>query len=338
MKTHTSIILLFALFFVNWSSAAEGITVLETTFESSYYEDKEFLFGFAEGDQIVFTLQVLKGRPINEFEVSEYEGPVRFSDVKIWQIVDKSVKVTSTGIYKFRIRGARGTKRCKLLISRIPARSESNPFNTTVYWRSKNDTSFYTIKERYLASKDTVSVNVIDRVEKVHSSLNLNGNKNTFNFTLPANTSTWSYYIGVDQAGQDHYNKATRDLAKYAAPVVARIPGYGPLAALALGGASYLTKLQSGEDIDFYLVENGEQRKYSNGDPFFYLKKGKVVNDFAQMPYRSGILHFCLENDNAVTGVQVTIKVVAVTITENWEEREVQKFHVADRDEPYLKN
>ena len=55
------------------------------------------------------------------------------------------------------------------------------------------------------------------------------------------------------------------------------------------------------------------------------------------MPGRSGILHFCLENDNAVTGVQVTIKVVAVTITENWEEREVQKFRVADKDEPYLK-
>lgn len=316
----------------------EPINVIETTFNPSFNQDIEYYFGFAEGDQVVFTVEVIKGRPIKEFTFAEFEGSIRFSDLKTSNITDKEITISATGIYMFRIRGSIGTNKCKLVVHRIPANPEAEPFNTTVYWRSLNDTTFYTVKERFLASKDTAVVNVFEKTEKVHSGTNLNGSKNTFNFVLPANTATWSYYIGVDQAGQKAYEDATSDLTKYAAPIVARIPGYGPLAALALGGVSYLTKLQSGEDINYYLVENGEQYNFLNGYTPTYLRKGKVINDFSQMPKRSGMLHFCLKNDNAITGVQVMIKVTAVTITENWELREVEKFKVADRDEPYLKN
>lgn len=338
MKTLKILAFVFALPIVNSTKAANEIAVLETTFKPSSSEGTEYFFGFAKGDQIVITLEVIKGRPVKEFTFSEYEGATRFSEIKTTGFTNKAVNISSTGIFRFKIRGSLGTGKCKLTINRIPSDFESESFNTTVYWRSMNDTTFYTVKERFLVSKDTVVVNLMDRIEKVHSTLNPQGNKNTFNFTLPANTSSWSYYIGVNQAGQKAYEQATSDLTKYAAPLVAKIPGYGPLAALALGGVSYLSKLQGKEDVDYYIVDNGQEHNFSNGSNFTYLKKGKVVNDYAQMAKRSGILHFCLKNDNAFSAIEVFVKVTAITITENWELREVEKFKVADRDEPYLKN
>lgn len=331
------IIQLIVILIANACFGSEIINVLETTFVPSFNEDTEYYFGFAEGDQIVFSFEVIKGRAVNEIEVSEYLGSSRFSDVKTTRIVDKVLTVSTTGIYKFRIRGAFRTKKCRLTIQRIPASSELMSFNTSVYWRTVNDTSFYYVNEQYLASVDTSVVNLGERTEKVHSVGNLNGNKNTFNYLLPENTVAWSYYIGVNQEGQKAFEEATSDLAKSASPIVARIPGYGPLAALALGGISYLTKLQRGEDIEYYIVENGQQSRFLAGYQPYYLKKGKVINDFSQMPKRSGMIHFCLKNDNAITGVSVMVCVSAITIKENWEIREVEKFSVSQRKEAFLK-
>jgi hypothetical protein len=333
-----SIIKLIVILFTSTCYGNEPVSVIETTFNPSFTRDTEYLFGFAKGDQIIFSLEVIKGRGVREVEVSEYNGSSRFSDMKTSKIIDKVIHVSATGIYKFRIRGSLGTKKCRLTVQRIPANPESISFNTSVYWKTLTDTSFYTVKERFLVTTDTAVVNLVDKTEKVHSIGNLNSSKNTFNFVLPANTSSWSYYIGVDQAGQRAFEKATRDLTKNAAPIVARIPGYGPLAALALGRVSYLTELQNGEDIDYYIVQNGEELKFLNNNGFTYLKKGKIINDFSQMSKRSGLFHFCLKNDNAITGVQVIVKVTAITIKEKWDIREVEKYRLSERKEPFLKN
>ena len=171
------------------------------------------------------------------------------------------------------------------------------------------------------------------------SSGNLNGNKTTFNFTLPENTVSWSYYIGVDQGGQEVYEKATKDLAKNASSIVSAIPGYGPLAALALGGVSYLATLQSGEDIDFWIVEGENVNLFLAGQQFYYIKKGKVINDFSRMntPLK-GNFHVCLSNDNAVTGVTVVVKITAIQVKQTWDTRPIQKMHVTSHQQAYLKN
>ena len=173
----------------------------------------------------------------------------------------------------------------------------------------------------------------------MHSSTNANGNKTTFNFTLPANTVSWSYYVGVDQAGQDAFNKATKELSQKATPLVSSIPGYGPLAALALGSTSYIAQLQSGEDIDYYICDGNNVNLFLSGQAFYYIKKGKVINESARMTTNlKGSYHFCLSNDNAVTGVTVVVKVTAISVTENWGTRPVEKMKVTSWEEPYLKN
>jgi hypothetical protein len=187
--------------------------------------------------------------------------------------------------------------------------------------------------------KDTTIITLTDQVAKVHSSTNLDGNKTTLNFTLPANTVSWSYYIGVDQSGQDAYEQATKNLAKKAGPIVSRIPGYGPMAALALGGASFLTAAQTGEDIDYYIVQGENVNLFGANQQFYYVKKGKVINDYSRMTENyKGQYHVCLMNDNAITGVSVAVKITAIVVKEEWGTRPIQKMHVSSHEEAYLKN
>lgn len=297
-------------------------------------------YGFAEGDQLIFSFQEVNGKELKEVEIIELPSSSKFMDYKTKSIENKTLTINRTGIYKFRFaNSAIGGRICKFKIQRIPKSDTTKEFNSSVYWRSVFDTTYTVEQERFLVKSDTVVSNITDQTSKVHSTGNLNGNKSTFNFTLPDNTVAWSYYIGVNQEGQQAFQKATTELSSKAAPLVAKIPGYGPLAALALGSASYLSQIQGGEDIDFYVVDNDNVNLFSEGGAFSYFKKGKVINDFSKMtsPLK-GMYHVCLSNDNAVTGVEVAVKITAIVVNQQWETRSVKRMHVTSREEAYLQN
>ena len=340
MKEKILLSALFVLTNLMSISQEDRILVTETTVKIGGMGTEELYFGFEEGDQIIFNFEVVKGKDLKEIEIFEYPDASIFMDYKTQKINDKTININKRGIYKFSFKNSSaGVRICKVKIERIAESSENKNFNTTVYWKTLRDTNYYYVNEKYLINKDTAFINVASPVVKVHSTTNLNGNKSTFNFSLPKNTVSWSYYVGVDQAGQEAYEKATKELSEKATPLIAKIPGYGPLAALALGSTSYISKLQRGEDIDFYIVEGENVNLFLRGQQFYYIKKGKVINDFGLLtsPLK-GNLHFCLSNDNAVTGVTVTVKVVAVTVTENWGTQQVKKFKVNSWQSPYLKN
>lgn len=319
---------------------ATPIDVAESTLKVGGLGEEVFYYGFAEGDQLIFNFEEVNGKELKEIEIIELPSSSKFMDYKTKKIENKTLNITKTGIYKFRFsNSAIGGRICKFKIQRIPATETTKNFNTSVYWKTVYDTTYTTEQEKYLIKSDTTVSNITDQVAKVHSGGNLNGNKTTFNFTLPDNTVAWSYYIGVDQAGQQAYQTATNELASKAGPLVSKIPGYGPLAALALGGVSYLTQLQSGEDIDFYIVDGNNVNLFMGGQAFSYIKKGKVINDYSRMtaPLK-GSWHVCLSNDNAVTGVTVAVKITAIIVTQQWGTRPIQKMHVASHQEAYLKN
>lgn len=251
----------------------------------------------------------------------------------------KTITVTKTGIFKFRLYNSSLSGRvCKVKIQRIPATDLTKNFNCSVYWKTLHDTTYTPVEENYISKRDTIISNITDQVAKVHSSGNLNGNKTTFNFTLPKNTVSWAYYVGVDQTGQEAFDNASTQLIKLA-PTLRKIPGIGPVGALALTGISYFSKLTAGEDIDFYIVEGGDNANlFLAGQEFYYKKRGKVINDYSRMTAPlTGNLHFCLANDNAVTGVNVIVKITAIVVNNTWSTRTVMKMNVANRQEPYLK-
>jgi hypothetical protein len=336
----TILLLSMILFSVRiWSQIM--IDVAETTFKIGALRGEEhFYYGFAEGDKLVFNFEELNGKELKEVEIIELPSSSKFMDYKTSIIAGKELNISRTGIYKFRFSNSAISGRvCKVKIQRIPASESTKNFNSSVYWKTVYDTTYVTEQERYLIKTDTTIINLTDQVAKVHSQTNLNGYKTTFNFTLPNNTVAWSYYIGVDQQGQEVYESAVRQLSHKAAPIVARLPGYGPMAALALGGISYLSALQSGEDIDFYIVDGNNVNLFLAGQQFYYIKKGKVINDYSRMlsPLK-GSYHVCLYNDNAITGVAVSVKITAVVVTEQWGLRSIQNMKVNSTQVPYLKN
>ena len=316
------------------------IDIADNTLKVAGLGEEVFYYGFAEGDQLIFNFQEVNGKELKELEIIELPSSSKFMDYKTTKVENKTINVTKTGIYKFRFSNSAISGRiCKFKIQRVPAGETTKNFNTSVYWKTIYDTTYTTEQEKYLIKADTIVSNLTDQIAKVHSVGNLNGNKTTFNFTLPINTVAWSYYIGVDQAGQQAYQKATDELASKAGPLVSKIPGYGPLAALALGGVSYLSQIQGGEDIDFYIVDNDNVNLFLGGHQFSYIKKGKVINDYSKMtaPLK-GMWNVCLSNDNAVTGVEVAVKITAIIVNQQWGTRPIQKMHVASHQEAYLKN
>ena len=318
----------------------KSIDIIESTKKIPGGGEETYYFGFAAGDQVVFNFEEVNGKPLKELEIGEYPNSSMFMEFKVSKIDNKRINVLRTGIYVFRFKNSAISGRvCKFKIQRLPSQEETINFNSSVYWESVNDTVFTDVEEKYIISSDTSIHNITDQVAKVHSVANPNGNKNTFNFELPQNTVTWSYYVGVDQAGQEAYEQASKELSIHVAPGVAKIPGYGPLAALALGSVHYISRLQKGEDVEYYLVEGDNYSLFNNDQPFHYIKKGKVINDFSLMTTTlKGTYHFCLLNDNAVMGINVVVKVTAIVVTENWGTRNVQKMKISSIQKPYLKS
>lgn len=303
--------LLFILTAQALSFSQNPIDVYESTLKIKGNSEESYMCGLAEGDQLIFNFQEINGKELKELEILEYPNNSKFQDYKSSKIENKTINIAKTGIYKFRFMNAALTGRiCKFKIQRIPANEQTKYFNTSVYYNKKSDTTV---------------VNLTDQVSKVHSTTNANGNRTFVNFTLPENTAVWSYYIGVEQNGQESFNKATESLTKASSGLINSIIGNNPMVALALNATSYLSVLQTGEDIDYVITDNNNAILLNAGQPYKYFKSGKVINDFSRITdIKQGTLIICLSNDNVLMGVTVVVKVTAIV--------------VKTIEEPYLKN
>lgn len=331
-------------FFLSMLLTAHFVTsqtiVTERTFKIAGMSEEFFLYGFAEGDEIIIDFEELKGKPLKEFEIIEYPNSSRFMEYKVSNINGKKINIQSTGIYKFRFaNSAISGKICKIKIQRVPSSLETTNFNTNVYFKNVYDTIKFNVQERYLISRDTIIHNLTTQNSKVHSKGNIEGNRTVFNFTLPNNTFTWSYYIDVNQAGQLAMEEATKKLSQNASPILKKLPGFGPLAALALDGSSYISTIQKGEDIDYFIVDGNNLNLFNNNQPFSFIFKGKVINEARRVTnINKGTYYFCLVNDNAVAGVTVNVSITAIEIKDNIGLRNVEKQKIETHQVPYLKN
>lgn len=302
---------------------------------------KDLYFGFAEGDQIIFSFKEADGKKLKQIDISEYPSTPEFSDYKTAQIDKKVMHVNHKGIYQFHFEnGALSGRICQITIQRIPASEATKNFNTDIVWKNVNDTTYDEGTERYLIKSDTAVVNLISQRSKIHSKTNLSGvNYMNLPFDLPINTIAWSYYIGVSQAGEQVLDNATTQLSKTAGPILSRIPGYGPMAALALGSVSYLTQLTSGDAVDYYITDGSNVNLFP-ANRFNYIKGSTgTINTFSRMTSPlSGTYYVCLYNENVVEPIQVIVKVTAVTVTQQWGTRPVKHMSVVTKNMPFNAN
>ena len=213
MKTIYILVLGVSILFPRSLLCQAPVDVAENTVKISAFGEEVFYYGFAEGDQLIFNFEELDGKELKEIEITELPSSFKFMEYKTRKIENKNMAVSQTGIYKFRFaNGGIIGRVCKIKIQRIPADS-TKKFNSSVYWKTVQDTTYTTEPEEYLVRADTVLSNITDQYIKVHSRWNWsNTRKNYFYFTLPNNTIAWSYYIGVNRKGQEIYEAAAEKI------------------------------------------------------------------------------------------------------------------------------
>ena len=319
-------------------NAQTPVDVIESSLKVNMIGEEFFYYGFAAGDKLIFNFEEATGKELKEVEITELPSTSRFIDYKTSRITNKTLLISKTGIYRFRFTNSAISGRiCKYKIQRIPASAATQNFDPVVYTHVVDDTTYVSEMEDVLSKTDTIISNFQDRVLKINS-VSSGNNKSNFNFVLPENTVAWSYYISAEKEGLDIYDKANREFIANSAPVIAKFPLYTILAGVALGKPAAIMKLQTGEDINYWIMDGDNVALFSSGGQFRFIKKGKVVNDFSRVDPRKGSLYFCLANDNEKEPVNVTVKITTVQVNEAIETKPSTRMIITQKSKMYLKN
>lgn len=342
MKLKVPFFLFFTILSFNLFSQT-SIEVSDNTIKISAFGDETLYYGFAEGDQLIFNFEEVNGKDLKEVEITEMPSSSKFMDYKTKKIENKTIMINRTGIYKFRFsNSAVGGRICRIKIHRIPASAETAKFNSSVFWRTVYDTTYIPREENYIIKSDTSAIVVTDQTSKISSSNALNGNPNKtiVDFVLPNGTVTWSYYIGVGTEGKEAFDNARSDFVQNAAYKVASIPGYGPMAALAMVGHNIFQKAQGGDNVKYWFITNWESvQAFKNNQAFYQYKQGDILNDASRMTSpRQGRIFLGLMNDNMVDPIDVIVKVTAIVVKQDIGNKVVQDMNVSKHEEAYLKN
>ena len=319
------------------------VNVAENTIKVNGKSEEVFYYGFAAGDELVFSFKEVHGWSLKELEISELPSSIKFMDYKARKIENKTIHVVRTGIYKFRFSNPESAPRiCRIKIDRIPAGTGTPDFNSSVYWHTVQDTTYIPTQEKYLMKKDTIAQTLVERNTIVSSSNLISGRSKTdlIDFSLPKGTVSWSYYIGVGTEGRKEFVKAKRGFLNSAASVASHIPGYGTMAALALYGINAFSLIQGEDNVKFWLMESEiDASLFKFGKKFNSFKQGDVLNDAARLKKPiTGKIYLGLLNDNLIESINVTISVTAIVVTEQNTVRNNKIMRITNREEAYLRN
>ncbi|MGH1337339.1 MAG: hypothetical protein ACRBFS_14540 [Aureispira sp.] len=299
-----------------------------------------FFYAFEKGDQILFDLTVLKGNSLKEVEIGIYEGASRWRVEQTTNTLEQRLVVPKRAIYVFRIRSG-GPKKVALTIRRVPPHTSRVHFNSYVEWKTVvdtlrprfrleqttvYDTTYQTHYRRVLYKKSQQMTTLLSRTERVSSKTNLqHDNTTSIPVELPALQRNeyleerllgWAYWIGVGQEGLENYNQ---ELKKFLTLATAKVTGKNLLAGLALGAYTVASNPPKGDNIIYEIWSTRKSgRKLEAG--------GNVTAAFGRFStgnYRT--LTIDLNNDNILNGLNVHLKLVAVTEQLHYRKETYQK-------------
>lgn len=309
----------FTMIFLN-SVGQDTIDVVEKSIKIGGLARETEYYGFAEGDKVIFNLTVDNRKDLKDVTISEYPNSVKFADHTTNLVQNKAINISRKGVYVFEYYNSNLSGRTvNIKIQRVPKSEDTKYFNTNVKWVNQVDTTFSAQEKTYVVCSDTTLVDVINSKVRVHSQTNLdNPNKTLVDFVLPANTIKWTYWIGVGNEGQEAYQKDQANFSKIGAKVLG---SFNPLAGFAFGLIS-MTHVSIGDNVKYYFMRSSvEAQKFSLGQEFLQFKNGNIVTDFGLMNYstKTNEKYFIgLVNDNMMQGIDVTVKILAVVVTNKY--------------------
>lgn len=359
----TTTLTLFLLFHFCSSFSQATIDVTDQTIKIRANKEEEILFGFAEGDKILFNFEELNKKDLKEVEILEYPSTSRFSGYKTGKILNKELLVRKQGVFVFRFKNSSLAGRvCRIHIQRIPASDKTIDFNPSVTWITKQDTLWNVLPTEVLVGYDTsyVQVNkrdlinteqreelILSKSQRVHSQTNSNPNRTSIFFTLPLNkietdkeskVISWAYWVGVgEEANKAWQNnvKAVQSLVKGAATVFTT-----PLGALAIGAVSELFTPTLGEDVSYSVTDEINRNLFHQKLQFKTYDHGKGIAGFKKFTHPGicqGTWFICLENDNIRQGIDAEIKVAAIIEIKTYSNKIVSEPRIIPKYEKQLK-
>lgn len=339
-------LLLIALIALSQTLSANDnpILVTESTISLDLEQSEELYFSFAEGDIIVFDLEMVKGRHIKEVEIIELPSNRVFSDFKTKGFTKKQIQIRNKGIYKFRFYSSSLTRRvCKVKIFRTPGSEETRDFNTNWKWKTIRDTIYtpYTVdsiteyttvnfKEtlKELVKTETIEDLILNKNQRVHSYYNENKSSTYLRVDLPnpvyadlkeETVIAWAYWIGVGEEAQEAYKQNVMivgNLAKSASSLYLT-----PLGGLAVGTVVELIIPKIGEDVHYAFIPNFENaQNYINGETYLQFDTGKGIAAYGKNSNRTqGTFYIGLYNDNQIQGINVEVKIIVIKEVKTYE-------------------
>ena len=340
---------LFFIFITIYNYGQESVEVCDKTIKVGALSEEVFYYGFADGDQIVFSLEEINGKEVKEVEIAEYPKNIKFSDFKTKKIENKQILVNKKNVYKFRIyNSSLGSRVCKIKVHRIPSNENTRNFNTTVNWIEKQETTYNTYTKdvtvgyettyetkvkKELVKVDTIFTQLFDKNLRVHSEMAVGKTQYTCaTVELPVNSYfpnqlnpykttevvSWSYWLGVGQKSKEEYERTNQSF-KSGISTIGALTGNKALAALAVTGISMFANTNVGDNVNFkfYGLQNSNE---------IIIDYGNVVSASGRNDkVTQGAFSVQLFNDNFKDGIDVSLKMIVMQIQKTWQDIQYQE-------------
>ncbi len=311
--------ILFLLLFVNAGLFAQAppLLVADQTFRLDGIS--EYLYAFAEGDQLQLYVQELTGKKIRSIEFSEFPDYHLFRAYDLDSTLTKTITIPKTGVYVLRFQEAGLNKKiCRFTLHRTAASPESARMNTRVGWDIHQNPQYRVGKRSVQTGKKTEVLSLGGQVTVAASKFFTKKPVNAYQFTLPPNTLQWAYRISVGQAVTEARRQDADKLKSVLQTGAVKIMGIQPetaLAAFALGMAIDLTVSTGGEDVEYALVDWNNWQQFAKNENYnaFIQQSGVSVDVQRRYSPLEGTYFFALRSDNWVDDINVTIDIEAVT-------------------------
>jgi hypothetical protein len=259
---------------------------------------EENIIGLDKDDEIILNCSVINKKGTATIFINELNtGNEIYKKQDFKSVENEKISINSKGIYKITLyTDALFGKDAKLSIDRIPSKNSSPSFNTNPkrVW-------------------DTTFTEVLKTEARVYSTGNLSHqNKTAISINLPANTSYWTYWIGVDQPAKEEMGQFISNLS----PLITAF-SVNPLVLFGMKLIPSLPMMKSPSTVNYKFMDTPNAKAYINGLAHSYYKfkhADNITTDYSLINVRAADLVLAMENENSFTGFNVDIRVVAFMI------------------------
>lgn len=334
MKQITLLLLLVA----NSIIAQKTVKVTEQTVKIKPNTTEELLFGFAEGDKVIFTFIEENGVKISEVSVSEYPEITKFKVLDVKKVKKETIEVPHKAVYKFQFKNdSKESLIGNLLIQRVPANEALTTFNTSVKWVTEQDTVWNSVTKDVVVGYDTLKVQknrkvtyyekkyeemVLDKNQRVNAKTTFDSSTSSVFFSLPKNEISenetkkviaWAYWVGVGKESNEYWNQNRKMIVGAVQGVASYFTT--PLGGIAAGAITNLALPSNGEDVEYALVNEENKKLFLEEKPAKSYDFGKGVaayKRFTEPNLLQGKYFVMMKNDNYVQAIDVNVKISAI--------------------------